>query len=183
MTPLMVRRSTEDLAWDSVIDLLDRKKIKAGEAAKLAGIPASSMNRVRNRKQPVSLRVLDAAAYLSGREPAELILDPHTEMKVLTPDEAQLLRYSRQWPRSTRTALLTFLDFFADEPASVLQMRQAHEYLRRLTPAVLQRAVAYLLFLNEGGLTPDLRAAFGLPRTDEPRSKPRRDTPRVRPKE
>jgi len=124
--------------------------------------------------QPVTLDVLEAAGELAGVNPLEMLLDPKTEMKLLAPHEAHFLRQIRTWPASTREALLTFLEYFADEEPASEQLRQAHEHLRRLSPPLRGRAVGYLVYLREGGLTPDVRIALGLPPADVELQKQRR---------
>lgn len=161
----MTKKSLTALATAGVRALWERRKFTQKGLADKAGIPASSVNRVLQGTQPVTLSILDAVGELTESNPLELLVDPSDEMKLVNPDEARLLRYFRNWPRSTRTALLDFAQFFADEDPVTSDQRRAHEQLRRLAPSVQRRAYAYLLFLSEGGLTPDLQEAFGLTET------------------
>jgi len=110
-----------------------------------------------------------AAALLERSR--ELIRRQLAQLKALNPLEAQMLRYFRTWPQPTREAFIVFASFFADEDPVTYNQRVAHEQLRRLkSEAVRRRAYAYLTFLTEGGLTPDLQEAFGLLDSAEPQS-------------
>lgn len=172
----MPKLSLEERATLGVRGLSQRKKFTMKELAERASqkpgqnVPTTSIHRVIHGTQPVSLRILEAACELAQVNPLELLVDSSEhELKMVTPDEAQMLRYFRSWPAATRLALLTFLSVFADEEPALYAERVAHEQIRRLKPeSVKRRAYAYLTFLSEGGLTPDLQEAFGLLETDAP---------------
>ena len=181
----MSRLSLEDRATDSVADLSRRKKFTMKELAERASrggrpIPTTSIHRIIHGTQPVSLRVLEAAGELAGVNPLEMLLNPDDGMTLVTPLESQLLRYFRSWPHSTKIALVTFASFFADEEPATADQRRAHQQLRDLGEAQRRLAYAYLLFLTEGDLAPDIRKGLGLPEKDAPQSKrtPKRRTPK-----
>lgn len=156
----------EARATEGIRRLKQQKKITLTDVADVAGIPQSSMSRIYDGKQPVTLRILEAIEQITGESAMELLVDPSTELKALNPAEMQLLRFFRSWPKATREALITFASFFADEPPATHDLRRAHEQLRRLSESKLRGVFAYLTFLTEGDLPPDLRAALGLPETD-----------------
>lgn len=160
----------ESRATAALRALKDRGKVTMAEIAKRTHIPESSMSRVYNGRQPVTLRMLDAIEEITGESAVELLIDPHVDLKAVTPDEAMLLRFFRSWPRPTRDALITFASFFADEDPVTHDERRAHEQLRRLGDAKRRLVYGYLTFLTEGDLPPDVRAALGLPATDAPQS-------------
>ncbi len=170
----MPHKTLSGLATDGVRALWDRRKFTQKQLAERAKIPTSSVNRIMQGTQPVTLDVLEAAGELAGVNPLEMLLDPKTEMKMLTPQEAQFLRQIRTWPSSTREGLLRFLEYFADEDPAETQLRQAHEHLRQLSVPLRGRAAGYLVYLLEGGLTPDVRIALGLPPADDELRKQRR---------
>ena len=148
--------------------LMATKRLTQTQVAKAAGLPPASINRMLKGKQRVTLEVLDAANSLVGGDAIDLLMDPLDLRMRLSPREQALINYLRSLPSTTVDALMGFLDYYIDEDPATRQLREAHEHLRRLPDGPRQRAVAYLLFLRDGGLTPDLRAAFGLPETDAP---------------
>lgn len=161
----------EARATEGVRRLKHQKKITLSDVADVAGIPQSSMSRIYDGTQPVTLRILDAIEQVTGESAIELLVDPATELKALNPAEMQLLRNFRSWPKATRDALIAFASFFADEPPATHDLRRAHEQLRRLSDAKLRGVFAYLTFLTEGDLPLDIRRALGLPETDAEQSK------------
>lgn len=179
----------EARATEALRGLKHRNKLKLGDVAKLSEIPESSMSRVYNGRQPVTLKMLGAIEYLTGESAVEMLVDPHVEMKAVSPNEAAVLRYFRSWPKATRDAFLTFASYFADEPPETSDARRAHEQLRRLPDGKKRTAYAYLTTITEGflpgeDLTPDIRKALGLPEIIEPQSprtapaRKRRSTPK-----
>lgn len=183
MTALMSKKSLEGIAQEALRALWQRRVFSQRELAKAMQRPPAVANRMIHGQQPITLRALEAIGGLAGVSPAELLIDPALEMKAVTPGEAQMLRYFRDWPTPTRTAFLTFASFFADEPPVTHDERRAHEQIRRLGEAKRRLAYAYLTFLTEGDLPRDVRIALGLPETDAPLSthteKPkRRATPK-----
>lgn len=180
----------ESRATEALRSLKHRGKITMQAIAERAGVPESSMSRVYNGRQPVTLRMLDAIEEITGESAIELLVDPHVELKALNPAEAALLRFFRYWPKATREGLITFLSFFADEPPATADARRAHEQIRRLPDGKKRTVYAYLTMLSEGFLpgedfSPDMRIALGLPATTETQSthteKPTRRTPKKAP--
>lgn len=169
----MPTRSLTDTAFDCIHDLWKRRAFTQQQLADALGKNLSAVNRIIHGQQKLTLDVIEAVAKLVGVAPVELLADPSTELKALNPLEATLLRHFRSWPQPTREAFIEFSSFFADEEPVTYAQRVAHEQLRRLKPeAVRQRAYAYLTFLSEGGLTPDLQEAFGLLDSDGPPETP-----------
>lgn len=166
------RKTLQDVALEAVRALKDRKAFKQVDIATRMNTAEASVSETLAGKRRVTLRFLEAVADATGLHPGELLIDPRrNEMKVVSGPEMQLLRYFRKWPHPTRDAFLMFLSFFADEDPVTYEQRVAHEQLRRLkSPAVRRRAYAYLTFLSEGGLTPDLQEAFGLLDSDAAQS-------------
>lgn len=179
----MPQSKYEQRATDALRALKHRKKITLAEVAKRTGIPGSSMSRVYEGRQPVTLKMMDAIEQITGESAIEMLVDPSADMKAVSPLEAQFLRYLRSWPAPTRQAALTFFSFFADEDPVTHDERRAHEQIRRLGDAKRRLAYAYLTFLTEGDLPRDMRIALGLPEIDAPQStqpetvKRRRKTP------
>ena len=167
----LMPRDLASVASERIHALWQRRAFTQAALAKAINRPISAVNRIVHGKQQVTLRVLEAVGNLVGVSPAELIIDPSVDLKAVTPLEAQLLRYFRKWPQPTRESFIAFASFFADEDPVLHDQRVAHEQLRRLkSEAVRRRAYAYLTFLTEGGLTPDLQEAFGLLDSVEPQS-------------
>ena len=164
----MARKSLAELASAGIHALWQRRAFTQSALAKQIHRPTSVVNRIIHGTQPVNLRVLEAVGDLTGTNPVELLLDPSDEMKLVTPDEARLLRYFRKWPAPTRLAFLTFASFFGDDEPVTADERRAHEQIRRLADAKKRLVYAYLTFLTEGDLPPDIRKGLGLPETDEP---------------
>lgn len=160
----------EARATDALQRLKHRGKLKLNALAAAAGIPQSSMSRVYQGRQPVTLKMLDAIEQVTGESAVEFLIDPSIDLKAVNPQEAQALRYFRSWPKSTREAFLTFASFFADEAPVTSDERRAHEQLRRLSDAKKRLVYGYLTFLTEGDLPRDVRIALGLPETDAPQS-------------
>lgn len=163
-------KNLQEVALSALIALKDRKAFKQIDVAKRMNTAPAAVSETLNGKRRVTLRFLEAVSDVTGIHPGELLIDPHRdEMKVVTGPEMQLLRYFRTWPISTRDAFIAFASFFADEPPVTYEQRVAHEQLRRLKPeAARRRAFAYLTFLSEGGLTPDLQEAFAQLDSNEP---------------
>ena len=160
----------EARATEALRALKHQNKIKLQDVAERVGIPGSSMSRVYNGRQPVTLKMLEAIEEITGESAIELLVDPTVDLKAVTPPEASMLRYFRRWPTPTRAAFLTFASFFADEDPVTHDERRAHEQIRRLGEAKRRLAYAYLTFLTEGDLPQDVRRALGLPETDAPQS-------------
>lgn len=170
----MAKRTLQEKASKALYEMWTRREFTQIALAKRMKRPQSVVNRIIHGQQPVTLDVLEAAGDLAGIDPVEMMADPSTGVKALSPQESEMLRYFRSWPHSTREALLTFLRFFDAADPLDEQLRNGREYLRTMGKAERARALAYLLTLREGGLSPDLRIAFGLPETtDEPRRKRR----------
>lgn len=165
----------EARARERILSAVNEKKFTRRALGRAIGYGDTGIGLILNGKRSVPLSVLQAAAELAQVDPAEWIADPRALVKALTPFEAELVRYTRDWPGSVRTTFIEFLRYFSGESARESQIRRCVEYLRGITEQdVRQRAESYLLFLREGGLTPDLRAAFGLPATEKPRRRRRR---------
>lgn len=181
----MGRKSLPELAHEAIQALWQRRAFSQRAFAKAIQRPPSIANRMIKGTQPITLRALEAAGQLAGVNPVELLIDPELELKAINPQEAQMLRYFRSWPVSTREALLSFASFFADEDPATHDERRAHEQIRRLGEGKKRLVYAYLTFLTEGEMPPDIRKGLGLPEIDAPpetpRGKPsRKKTPRDR---
>jgi len=157
----------QDTAYRAVYALWERRAFTQHHLAKLTRRPQSVINRIIHGKQPVTLDIIEAVSELSQTSPAEMFARPDEQVRVLRPDEAEMLSYFRTWPTSTRDAFLIFARFFAQEPPLEQEIRQSVEYLRAMPRNERMRAHAYLMLLNEGGLSPDLQVALGLPARDE----------------
>lgn len=168
--PEMATTKYEARATEALRALKHRNKLKLSEVAELAGIPGSSMTRVYNGRQPVTLKMLEVIESLTGESAVEMLIDPNVELKAVSPNEATVLRYFRSWPLPTRDAFLTFASFFANEAPETHDQRRAHEQIRRLGDGKKRLAYAYLTFLTEGDLPRDMRIALGLPETDAEQS-------------
>jgi transcriptional regulator with XRE-family HTH domain len=166
-------RSLQEVALASLQVLKERKVFTQVELARRLNTTQAAVSETLSGKRRITLRFLEAVSDVTGIHPGEFLTDPHRDtMKVVDPLEAQLLRYLRRWPAPTREALLSFASFFADEDPATHDERRAHEQLRR------RLAYAYLTFLTEGDLPPDIRVGLGLPEIDGPQStRPRRVKP------
>lgn len=165
----------EQRATDGLRALKHRGKVTMAQIAERSGVPESSMSRIYNGRQPVTLKMLDAIEAITGESAVEMLIDPTVDLKAVTPPEAALLRFFRSWPKSTRDAFIAFASFFADEGPATHDQRRAHEQLRALPDGKRRTAYAYLTFLTEGFLpgedwSPDIRIALGLPETAAPQS-------------
>ena len=165
-------RSLQEVALSALVALKDRKAFKQIEIAQRLNTAPAAVSETLSGKRRVTLRFLEAVSAVTGIHPGELLMDPRRdEMKIVSGPEMQMLRCFRTWPQPTKDAFLTFVSFFADEDPVTYNQRVAHEQLRRLkSEAVRRRAYAYLTFLTEGGLTPDLQEAFGLLDSAAPQS-------------
>lgn len=166
----MARRTLSDLASAGVRALWERRAFTQRELAAKVGIPTSSIHRVLQGAQPVTLPILEAVGALTHENPLRLLADPNDEFAIVTPVERQLLRYFRKWPLPTRDALIAFASFFGDDDPVTYDEKVAREQLRRLPDGKRRLAYGYLTFLTEGDLAPDIRRALGLPETDAPQS-------------
>lgn len=178
---IVAKQTYNDRAVAGLVKLRDRKKFVQRELAEASGMPASSLSRVWQKTQPVTLKMLDAVETLTGVNALTLLADETSDERVepVTGSERRLLGFLRSLPAPTREALLVFFSFFANDDPETHDEKVAFEQLRRLKPhAVKRRAYAYLTFLSEGGLTPDLQAAFGLLETNgrTPKRQRRRTT-------
>lgn len=165
----------EQRATDGLRALKHRGKVTMAQVAEKSGVPESSMSRIYNGRQPVTLKMLDAIEELTGESAVELLIDPSVDLKAVTPPEATLLRYFRSWPKSTRDAFIAFASFFANEPAETHDLRRAHQQLRDLPEGKRRAAFAYLTYQTEGffpgeDFPPDIRTALERPATDGPQS-------------
>lgn len=163
------QRSLQEIALAALIALKDRKAFTQAEVARRLKTADAAVSETLNGKRKISLRFLEAVADVAGVHPGELLVDPHRDqIKVVNPAEMQLLRYFRSWPQTTRDALIAFASFFADEDPATHDERRAHEQIRRLADGKKRLVYAYLTFLTEGDLPPDIRKGLGLPETDAP---------------
>jgi transcriptional regulator with XRE-family HTH domain len=172
-------RSLQEIALAALVALKERKAFTQVELAKRLNTAPAAVSETLSGKRRITLRFLEAVSDVTGMHPGEFLTDPHRDtMKVVDPVEAQFLRYLRRWPAPTREALLTFASFFADEDPATADERRAHEQIRRLGDGKRRLAYAYLTFLTEGDLPPDIRKGLGLPETDErPPTRTRKATP------
>jgi transcriptional regulator with XRE-family HTH domain len=155
------RHGMEDLearARQRIMEAVDADKFTQRALGKAAGYGDTGIGLILNGKRGMPLQVLQAAADLLGVDPAEFIADPRALVKVLSPFEAEVLRYVRDWPPSTREAFATFLRYFAGQGAYEDTVRRAVEYLRAMRREDRHRAEAYLLMLSDGTLPQDYRA-------------------------
>lgn len=172
-------RSLHDVALASVQALKHRKKFRQTDLAKRLHTTPAAVSETLNGKRGLTLRFLEGVADLTGVHPGELLSDPYRDqIKIVNPQEMQMLRYFRSWPVVTREALLSFASFFANEEPSTHDLRRAFEQLRRLPEGKRHAAFAYLTFQAEGffpgeDLPPDIRKALEHPvedATQSPRS-------------
>lgn len=164
-------KTLQELAQAMVYGLWERRAFSQVGLAKATGRPQSIINRIIHGQQPVTLDIIEAIGHLTGRTPAELLADPSDQVRVLNPLESELLRQLRGWPLVVREALATITRYVANEPPQDHQLRNAVEYLRAMGKGQRDVAVAYLLLLHEGGLSPDVRIGLGLPETDDEQRK------------
>lgn len=149
--------------------LKERKAFRQVDLAKRLNTKPAAVSETLSGKRNVTLRFLEAVSDVTGIHPGELLVDAHRDqMKVVSPIEMQLLRYFRSWPAATREALIAFGSFFADEDPVTHDERVAHEQIRKLAEGKRRLVYAYLTFLTEGDLPPDIRKGLGLPERDEP---------------
>jgi transcriptional regulator with XRE-family HTH domain len=172
-------RSLQEVALAALQALKDRRAFTQVEIAKRLNTAPAAVSETLSGKRRVTLRFLEAVSDVTGIHPGEFLVDPHRDqLKVIDPLEMQVLRYFRSWPAPTREALLSFASFFADEEPATADERRAHEQIRRLGDGKRRLAFAYLTFLTEGDLPPDIRKGLGLPEIDGPQStRPRRVKP------
>jgi transcriptional regulator with XRE-family HTH domain len=169
-----MKETLQERATRRIYELWERRRLSQAQLVEATGKHASTIHRIIHGHQPVTLDLLDAVADLVQIPAAELLADEGTQVRVLPPDEAEMLSYFRTWPKATREALLIFSRFFAASPPLDAQLRAALEYLRGMGKGERDRAVAYLLLLHEGGLSRDVRIALGLPEADDAPRTPRR---------
>lgn len=193
MALFMARKPLDVVAYEAVRALWQRRAFSQRAFAKAIQRPPAVANRMIHGTQPITLKALDAVGQITGINPVELLIDPTVELKAINPSEAQMLRYFRSWPVTTRDALLFFASFFADEDPVTHDERRAHEQIRRLPDAKKRVVYAYLTFLTEGffpggDLPPDIRTGLGLPESAAPQSthtrkakRPTTPTPKKRP--
>lgn len=174
VTPTMAsHKSLQEVALAAIVALRDRRAFRQVDVAKRLNTAQAAVSETLSGKRKITLRFLEAVAAVTGMHPGELLTDPHRDtIKVVNPLEMQLLRYFRSWPAPTREAFIVFASFFADEDPVTADERRAHEQIRRLGDGKQRLAYAYLTFLTEGDLPPDIRKGLGLPEIDAPLSKP-----------
>lgn len=148
--------------------------------AHAAGLPPSSLSRILQGRQPVTLALLEAIGRLDEINPLALLAGPEDELQPVSVEEAELLRYVRTWPRSVTRALLSFAAHFAAEGPRERELRDALTLFRGLDEHQRRHVLAYLITLTEG-LPRDLAIALRLPEEDPRRSASRPPKP-VRPK-
>lgn len=167
------QKSLQEVALAALVALRERKAFKQVEIAKRLNTAEAAVSETLSGKRKITLRFLEAVADVAKLHPGELLMDPHRDsIRVVNPFEMQLLRYFRSWPADTRLALITFASFFADEDPVTADERRAHEQIRRLGDANRRAVYAYLTYLTEVGLPPDIRKGLGLPEVDAPLSTP-----------
>lgn len=149
----LVRRRIADLHTNRRFDL-------ARVAEALEVDPSAVSKNVRIPGRALSLRFVATVAELAHQPLAELVVPDGSLIKQLDADEAALLRYLRQWPKSVIRSLVGFLQFFADEPPAETMTRNLHEVWRRFDRQKRERLFSIALLLSEGMLTPDLLTAL-----------------------
>lgn len=148
---------------------VDEGRYTQRQLARAVDNAESNISAMLKGKRRLALHVVEAAARLAGRPIAEAFAVPGDELRAVSPAEAELLRYVREWPLSVRSALLDFLRHWADEPPQARSLRRTHTLLRDMSDDQRRLVEAYALMLREGGLPPDIRAALGLQgSSDEP---------------
>lgn len=160
------RRQLADLALQAVVNGIEHKRYKAADLARLTGRHTSNLSEMLNGKRKLALDVIEAAAELQGVDPAEFFADPRTEVKALTPDETEVLRLVRSWPKDVRKAFVTWQHYFAGQDALQQDVRTAAHAFRRLGVKQRQLVLGYMAYLLEGGLPRDVAIALGLPEKD-----------------
>lgn len=134
------------------------KRFTQRELGRACGYKDAGIGLILAGRRSLPFEVVQAAADILRIDPAELLADPKSEVRALTPPEAEFLRMFRVWPGAIRTALLTFLQHFASEDGLEEQYRTALGHLRHMGRTERNVAFAYLLLLSEGRLPPDIRA-------------------------
>lgn len=169
-------QNLQEVALVALQALRDRRAFKQVDIAKALNTTGAAVSETLSGKRRVTLRFLEAVSKVTGVHPGEFLTDPHRDqIKIVNPQEMQLLRYFRSWPVSTRESLLSFASFFADEDPATTDERRAHEQIRRLPDGKQRLVYAYLTFLTEGffpegDLPPDIRKGLGLPEIAAPQS-------------
>jgi hypothetical protein len=148
----------EARARERILEAVHAGKFTRRALGKLIGYGDTGIGLILMGKRSLPLTVLQAAAELAQVDPAEWIADPRALVKVLTPTEAELLRYARDWPAPTRLALLNFLQHFQGESTLEEEFRKAVTYLRAMSKTQRDLAMAALLLRSEGELPADIRA-------------------------
>lgn len=148
----------------------DRKKMKQVQVADGVGLSSSHISNFLKGKYELRLRHLDRLADALGVPPSELVRRTDEPLYELSDAEARLIGYYRQWTPDAQHALLSVLDFvhakLPDDPQTV----RMFAYWRKL--GFHERAILYgeAVRLNDEALPPDVRAALGIPPTDEGKS-------------
>lgn len=153
-----MRETLSERVSRRVVDLARRRGFKTALAKRL-GYGASGVSPYVSGQRVPSLDMLEAISEVGQVPLAELVAEPGS-LYQLDPDEATLIRWLREWPKSVTHALLAFVAFFADEPPAVRQTRNLHELWRRLPSAKQEWLYGVALFLREGSLGPDQLAAL-----------------------
>ena len=154
----------EQWALERIAAEQQAKRYNRDQLAKAAGVGNNRVTEALNGKAGGPPRapywLIEAAGRLTGKDPAEYVADPKSEVRVLSPAEAEFLRYARDWPGQVFLALLTFARHFATHTAAEQTYRNAVSYLRHMTKPRRELAIANLLVKSEEGLSADERAAL-----------------------
>jgi transcriptional regulator with XRE-family HTH domain len=143
-----------------VLALYQARRFKQVQLAERLGIGPSAVNPYISGDREISLELLEAVCDLTHERVAEIVAPASDEIRQLSPDEAALLRHVRAWPLSVRRALLSFVEYFADEAPTVGQTRNLHELWRRSDEQQRGRIFALAALEVEKGLSPDTREAL-----------------------
>lgn len=155
----MASETLTEMVRARLAELSRERRFSQTKVAKRLGVDPSAVNRTIHGPKEITLVELEVIADEANVQVAELIAPPGT-LKQVRPDEAELLRYVRMWPKSVSVALLEFLRFFADESPAETQTRNVHEFWRRMGPRERPWVYGVLQMVREGILTPDLREAL-----------------------
>lgn len=142
----------ERRALARIQDDIAHKRYKAVAIAARTGFVPSTISNVLKGKRALSFQIIEAAAQLKGVDAAEFVADPRSELRVLDPLEAEVLRYLRSWPKHVQQILADFLQYFGSVLEAERQIRDVVAYFRKLSYKEKQDALGNLALRSEGRL-------------------------------
>jgi transcriptional regulator with XRE-family HTH domain len=165
-TASMVYRNPMDselteLVRQRLYQLAKTKRFRRDALAERLGVVESAVTKnLITPGRPLTIGFVEAAAALADVPVAELLCPQGSEIKQVDAEEASLLRYLRQWPRTVRRALLAFVQFFSNEDPADTQFRNLREHWRHLNATDRERLNSYAVIFREKVLTPDQEQAL-----------------------